>query len=506
MAPQPNMDTHNSELAPFMSEFARDRYKLRCRELARYIGHEVDVTPQINLDVGAALELLNQDSHLGLDAKDSEILTLVLDVLALNAKRFGGTKEIEAKKGENSTTHAMMSVALSDRVFEAAGIVKPGETEQLKRMSALGVLLHDAGEALGELSTNDQQFKGGAAAKEQAGFIKNEVEFYVLDFVMTKAAQALDIGTPKAIQNFYNDMQSMRKQLGFVDSRGIPKGIAVMDRFEDIKQKLDVSDIRLSPEWAEKRDIWMGVWHLAEYGHIDSVKSSTEYTQDQGYKERVDAISTRVQNYIPLLEQHNLSVADKNFYTAFVKNIDKMQGTRHFSRYLDKRKDFKHFILEHYTPERVGKQVYNLEKTLHGLFTPEGTQPSSDQETLARYSTALSYETISDIFRQMNPLPIPRDVGGTGHATHAPAKKLIRQHVFGDNTKAIIERRGLQQCLAEQHWWSDLYNNAKYGTLAGTFTPQEQTIEKQISAGQKPEGLTIPDVLDVAKHLDSFNR
>ena len=124
-------------------------YHRTSRAVVAVSGHEVGTS-----DFHSAVDMLNTRLKLGLCDIDCRAFSFMLTCLSKSC-RFGGEFHIDPTHGENSAAHSCHAVVLAQEIFRRAGLLAPDrltpEVDALRRSIAIGCLIHDMGEILGEL-------------------------------------------------------------------------------------------------------------------------------------------------------------------------------------------------------------------------------------------------------------------------------------------------------------------------------------------------------------------
>jgi hypothetical protein len=135
------------------------KYHEHCNHFAWLIGHEVTQRLNKKLDFNQALNDLAAIQPFGVDGAARSGLAHTMNILGAYGTRFDDNRNLKPHQGENSATHSIMAVLLSDYILnraEQAG-ADPETLQQFRKDAAISLLLHDAGEAFGEFSTKSEQ-------------------------------------------------------------------------------------------------------------------------------------------------------------------------------------------------------------------------------------------------------------------------------------------------------------------------------------------------------------
>ncbi len=187
-------------------------YSRTSRAVVDCCGHEVGVP-----DFHSAVDMLNSRLKLGLGSVDCHAFSFMLTALA-NSRRFAGEIHIDPVQGENSAAHSCHSVVLAHEIFRRSGLLASDrftpEIDSVRRSVAIGCLIHDMGEILGELSSLAQ--RNANRSIEELPDIEREI----FRITLTEAYRAAS-ATPLDPSTFYSFVRSFRH-----DAKLSEKGIA----------------------------------------------------------------------------------------------------------------------------------------------------------------------------------------------------------------------------------------------------------------------------------------
>jgi len=151
-----------------------------------------------------------------MDELEKRTFALMLTGLS-QARRFGGDLNISPIMGENSAAHSLHSMVLATEMFRRAGLLSPQVQDdavtEMRVRASLGLLTHDMGEILGELSSVAQR----AATKgleEQP-----DIEREIFRIALTEAFRATSASAPN-LAAFYSFLRDMRHEAG-IGQRGV---------------------------------------------------------------------------------------------------------------------------------------------------------------------------------------------------------------------------------------------------------------------------------------------
>lgn len=193
-----------------LPEPSKEFYSTLSRELVPCCGYEYG-TP----DFHSGLDLMNRRANLQLDAIDSRAFCLMLTGLS-QARRFGGDPHIAPILGENSAAHSLHSIVLATEIFRQAGLLSPERqdpsTLKIRALVNLGLLTHDMGEILGELSSVAQRAADPNLQEEP------DIERGIFRVALTEAFRAVS-SEHYETASFYAFLRDMRDDAGIGRSR-----------------------------------------------------------------------------------------------------------------------------------------------------------------------------------------------------------------------------------------------------------------------------------------------
>lgn len=360
------------------SPFGRGAYY---RSEVKYLSQLCGGEQQDKKDFFAALTYTNNASQLGMSDFELEVFGRVLTELG-KQRRFIGDKTINRTWGENPATHSLQAICILEKLLHDHGIHYNGETEQLdeiRRFTGLGLMIHDAGEVLGEPRALQGQSVNVPAAYEQQ----------VLEAVLRKAIESVerdqaagDLAASR--ESFSAEIQDMVEKLGIqhrkdaaLKSGNTPEAITQ----EQLDAVLADTPKELSEKGQQLFDQYMGIWTMAE-----DPKS------------------------IDNLDTNSISLPSNPAYVGqLIKSIEHNQGTRHITRFaLKEMKASKEQVLNGTSPlnefgigeERLAKNLNYVESDLPRLFDAVKTPFEKSLATAQRdsiYATVISH--VNEILR-----------------------------------------------------------------------------------------------------------
>jgi hypothetical protein len=243
-------------------------------------------------DFHSALELLNHELNLHIDPLDRLTFSLMLTGLS-GAKRFGGDLHISPIMGENSAAHTLHSIVLATELLRRSGLLAAERQDsgviQLRVSLSLGLLTHDMGEILGELSSLAQR-----AAKTSLTE-RPDLERMIFKIALTEAFRATS-AHPARPASFYAFLRDMRH------AAGIGCGDAVSE-----------TDDRL----------------LGTIRHYESIQAQAPLSFE---------IQGRIERYLRFYDlaemKGTVTSAEQLFIGNAVKVIEHLQGLRHLLRFV----------------------------------------------------------------------------------------------------------------------------------------------------------------------------
>ena len=259
------------------------------REIIPLCGYEFG-TP----DFYSALEAVNKRLNLQLDDLDRRTLGLLLTCLS-QAQRFGGELHISPIMGENSAAHSLHSMVLGTELFRRAGLLSQQSQDAavtgMRGKIALGLLVHDMGEILGELSSV------ASRAANEAVRERPDIEREIFCMALTEAFRATAAASPD-IAGFYSFIRDKRQEAGIGQGKS---NAEIVDSLEVLirQYKRDYSHLPLSPEVQQRVDRYLALYDVAE------------------------------------LKEHASDRSDR-FVGNAVKVIEHLQGLRHMTRFAER--------------------------------------------------------------------------------------------------------------------------------------------------------------------------
>ncbi len=297
------------------------------RSETKYIAQMVGGERGDKKDFFTALTYINNTSHLGLDDFEIEVLGRILTELGRH-HRFVGDDTINVFWGENPATHSLQSINILEYVIHnyvkhksqlTQGIADEQrfldmadqhtkELTKIRQWAALGLVLHDMGEVLGE----PRVLHGENLLAEDMD--PTEFEGKVLEKVMALAIASVEEGEragdlTSTRGSFYQNVRTMEAALG-IEKR----------KLESTYRKITTNDLNaalktmptpaLSETGQNRLDQLMAIWHFVE---------------EPGKSHDTSNPNTKLPENI-------------GFIGNFVKAIEHNQGMRHITRFALKEK------------------------------------------------------------------------------------------------------------------------------------------------------------------------
>ncbi len=270
-----------------ITEPKSDFYSRTAKTLVPCSGYEHG-TP----DFHSALELLNHELNLHIDPLDRLTFSLMLTGLS-GAKRFGGDLHISPVMGENSAAHTLHSIVLATELLRRAGLLAADRQDsgviQLRISLSMGLLTHDMGEILGELSSLAQR------ATKTSLMERPDLERMIFKVALTEAFRATS-AHPAHPASFYAFLRDMRH------AAGIGCGDAVSETNERL---------------------------LGALRHYESIQEQTPLSFE---------IQGRIERYLRFYDMAEMKGAETSAEQLFIGNavkvIEHLQGLRHLLRFV----------------------------------------------------------------------------------------------------------------------------------------------------------------------------
>jgi hypothetical protein len=349
------------------------------REIIPLCGYEFG-TP----DFYSALESVNKRLNLQLDDLDRRTLGVLLTCLS-QAQRFGGEMHISPIMGENSAAHSLHSMVLGTELFRRAGLVslqsQDAAVTEMRGKIALGLLVHDMGEILGELSSV------ASRAANEAVRERPDIEREIFRIALTEAFRATAATTPD-IGGFYSFIRDKRQEAGIGPGKSNEEILASLEVLIS-QYNREYAHLPLSPEVQQRVDRYLALYDVAE------------------------------------LKPHAAHRSDR-FVGNAVKVIEHLQGLRHMTRFaartpLDVRRNILfpdsapsspqgHWVkpntkeaipLRYATNHRMNKNLWYIEKDLAHL---SNTAEAPHELTLAATLREATYISQAEWLGLMRPI------------------------------------------------------------------------------------------------------
>ena len=291
MSPQPHTSTDLLLGRYRLPALPQDFYPATVGELLPLGGYEYQ-TP----DFHSAIRLIDSRLNLRFDPLQLEVLGLMLTGLS-QANRFRNDIHIAQRYGENSSVHSCHSAILMTEMFRRAGLLQEDtQTAQVHTMrvtTTIGCLVHDMGEILGEFNSVAQRTSSAELVEDP------NTERNIFETALRLAYKAVLDRQP---YNFYLALKHMREDAGIGRMNGsiampIPQ---VLTRYPTAE---------FDPQTEDSIQLFLQAYDLAELKNADQ-RSTQEL-----------------------------------FMGYAVKAIEHMQGTRHFTRFSTKDRDYKRLNL-----------------------------------------------------------------------------------------------------------------------------------------------------------------
>lgn len=354
----------------------------RHKHIVAQTGHEVPDLPGAKFgwekyDFPSVITQINEDSKLGMDAQDVQLLSMIYNALS-EVRRFGADSRMDAHKGENPATHSLHSVIELDNVLARTN-ESPETCRDIRSTAGRALLIHDCGEILGEFNTLAQRTQSPHLQEDPAA------ERRILAHALRLAMDAIEHQNPEP---FYTKIHDLRARAGIFRD-GQPVGITKSK--EDLDKLL--SDAPPITDAAERRvQKWLALWDVCELKQDNLVKFT----------------------------------ANDSFIGWLAKSVEHVQGTRHLLRMAER--DSRHLkrttdTLGMTNSAMVTSTLRYLEGELGSLFA---SAHSDLEQQIARTQAARTYETAREFLELVPPMVDPM-----------PDPKIIRQ----EPEAAVVEER-----------------------------------------------------------------
>lgn len=243
-----NEDFNAKGYRPFNHPYEAPK-ELVDKQLASLAGDEAVVK-----DFNKPIRLLNEVYQLGMDQTDMRALGMVYKHLG-RSERFGGDKRIPVK--ENSAIHSMYCVPLLHSVLQDTQLKPSAEAARIQQMASVGLLLHDAGECLGEFASLTENVRDGIVKD------RSELERKILDHALTHALHAIETGNKTSFDAHMDALRVTATKkteggAGMRSSRLDPNAIDALIDAEKAKEP------KLSPQMEQKKQQLMDLWTMVE--------------------------------------------------------------------------------------------------------------------------------------------------------------------------------------------------------------------------------------------------
>jgi hypothetical protein len=337
--------------------------------IASMVGNEIPVEKH---NYFAALKYNNEASTLGLNAQELKIMDYMLSGLS-SANRFLGNESIDNNFGENSATHSLQSIALMEKILYSTAVNIERNDEnirnliELRQFAGLSLLVHDMGEILGEAG----YATGGAIFNSD--FSKTQMEQAILEKSLLMAIHAVE--TDESKDAFLTKLDEMRNQMQLEQKAKDGSIITKKDIIPILEQQnLAVEDLSSEGQVFFKQI--MSLWCISEYAGKGDNQAIAKFN-DTSVK----------------LPQN------PDFVGKFVKNIDSLQGSKHWLRFAN----LDLLTGNNEETEEIITQLNYREKRLSSLFNSAEEENIVEQQ-IARVMRDNIYESsimfIDKIFKQ----------------------------------------------------------------------------------------------------------
>lgn len=427
-------------------------YEARSKRVAALAGHEVPAVADgeaawMRYDFARLLTQANADSVLGMDATDLQLMTRIYQALS-QTHRFGSDQRLDAHKGENPATHSLQCVNLMDEMLSRTDLPHDAELAMLRQRVGLGLLIHDAGEILGEFSTVAQRAANEALEEDP------HAERRILEYALQLAMASIETGN---LHGFHTTIARLREEAQ-IQQAGVPTGIA---KSKEALDGLLQPQPPLSDEGKQRVAQWMALWDMAE------------------------------------LKEADRQPGEPNLVYAgwLLKSIEHNQGTRHLLRVA--RRDSDHLqeaasSLGQTTGKLVeGGQRYNETELGHMFATAE----SALEKTVARAQAEQVYTTSIQMLDLM-PSVMTRRV------SERPPEIVAAEGTLSDEQQAYFTPRIMKQVERLDHTmrmqnkagWVGMYALAKRAVREGRFEPKVIDGKGQVLLFDPPNEAQLPGV------------
>lgn len=295
----------------YLPEPGPDFYPHLGREVIPVLGYEYKTT-----DYQVALEHINQRLKLQLDEIDLKVFSLMLNGLS-GARRFRGDLHISELMGENSAAHSIHCPILATEFFRLAELLSRGsqvyDVMQLRLDICIGLLLHDMGEILGELSSLAQRTTDNSLEELP------DVEREIFQIALTEAYRAVTTPGMSAI-SFYQFLDQMREEAGIGQAEGggsdFKRVLATIESHKERQQKYPFS-------WAiqQRLDFYLSRYDMAELKE----KRTSDYSTFVGNTVKV---IEHLQGLRHLLRFATIDPSDTRLNVSFPSRLPNTQQNR----------------------------------------------------------------------------------------------------------------------------------------------------------------------------------
>lgn len=382
-------------------------YRSETKYLSQLCGGE---QPGDKKDFFAALRYTNNASQLGMSSFELEVFGRVLTELG-KQRRFIGDKTINRTWGENPATHSLQAICILEKLLHDHNKHYNGEegpVDEIRRFTGLGLMIHDAGEVLGE-----PRALQGQSVDVPAGYEQTVLEAVLRKAIISVEQDQATGDLTDSRETFSREIQTMVEKLGIqhrkdeaLESGDAPEAITEAQ----LADVLSSTPKELTAQGQALFDQFMGIWTMAE---------------DPKALEALDKTS--------------ISLPSNPAYVGqLIKSIEHNQGTRHITRFaLKEMKQEKEKILNGTSPlnelgigeERLARNLNYVESDLPKLYNAARSPFEQSLATAQRdsiYATVISH--INELLRAYDVTQDPDfDEIATGRKDDTSHARLLEQ-------------------------------------------------------------------------------
>ena len=296
-------------------------YDERTAELGQLAGLNRD-----HPDFKQVVDSLDTDSDLELSDFEKQVVTMMMTALS-EIQRSKNSPYVSPKKAGNTATHTAQSIIDWDNLFERSGVNNIKTAQNLRKKGARRLLLHDAGEILGESSTVDSRHVG-VGSKALIENSRADMEKNIAIFAMRLAARYIEKGDEKG---FYEKIRELRDAAA-VGSKHYPANVnriisepITLSSTKKMALLRLISSLKCAEAEPEKRDFccWLlkGVEHLEGTHHILKHANRVQLQTKEIPSREIIALpgksTEKTENGMPIVHEDMIVdsfSATKNFY------------------------------------------------------------------------------------------------------------------------------------------------------------------------------------------------